>query len=122
MSEAQKTEVTPLVEEELRVPITPEVVEQHGLLPEEYQKILEILGREPNLTELGIFSVMWSEHCAYKNSRPLLRMFPTDKAEPNPSVGRILVKAGEENAGVVDIGDGWGICFKIESHNHPSFV
>ena len=122
MSEAQKTEVTPLVEEELRVPITPEVVEQHGLLPEEYQKVLEILGREPNLTELGIFSVMWSEHCAYKNSRPLLRMFPTDKAEPNPSVGRILVKAGEENAGVVDIGDGWGICFKIESHNHPSFV
>ena len=65
MSEAQKTEVTPLVEEELRVLITPEVVEQHGLLPEEYQKVLEILGREPNLTELGIFSVMWSEHCAY---------------------------------------------------------
>ncbi len=122
MSQAQTKEATPLVEEELRVPITPEVVEQHGLLPEEYRKVLQILGREPNLTELGIFSVMWSEHCAYKNSRPLLRMFPTDKAEPNPAVGRILVKAGEENAGVVDIGDGWGICFKIESHNHPSFV
>ena len=120
--EAQTKEPTPLVEEELRVPITPEVVEQHGLLPEEYDKVLQILGREPNLTELGIFSVMWSEHCAYKNSRPLLKMFPTDKAEPDPQVGRILVKAGEENAGVVDVGDGWGICFKIESHNHPSFV
>jgi len=122
MSATQPIEETPLVEEELRVPITEEVVKQHGLLPEEYEKVLEILGREPNLTELGIFSVMWSEHCAYKNSRPLLRMFPTDKQEKNPGVGKILVKAGEENAGVVDIGGGWAICFKIESHNHPSFV
>ena len=112
----------PEVEEELRVPITPELVEQHGLLPEEYDKILEILGREPNLTELGIFSVMWSEHCAYKNSRRLLRQFPTEKENPSEGYGEVLVKAGEENAGVVDIGDGWAICFKIESHNHPSFV
>lgn len=122
MSTHLNPEVTPDVEEELRVPITPELVEQHGILPEEYEKILSILGREPNLTELGIFSVMWSEHCAYKNSRLLLKQFPTDKVEENAGFGKILVKAGEENAGVVDIGDDWAICFKIESHNHPSFV
>lgn len=102
--------------------ITPELVEQHGLLPEEYQTIIGILGREPNLTELGIFSVMWSEHCSYKSSRVLLKLFPNDKAEENPEVGRVLVKAGEENAGVIDIGGGWAVAFKIESHNHPSFV
>ncbi len=102
--------------------ITPELVEQHGLLPEEYQTVIRILGREPNLTELGIFSVMWSEHCSYKNSRALLKLFPNDKAEENPEVGRVLVKAGEENAGVIDIGGGWAVAFKIESHNHPSFV
>ena len=122
MSTPENTEVTPEVEEELQVPITPELVQQHGLLPEEYDKILDILGREPNLTELGIFSVMWSEHCAYKNSRLLLKQFPTDKVAENAKFGKILVKAGEENAGVVDIGDDWAICFKIESHNHPSFV
>ena len=72
----QPIEETPLVEEELRVPITEEVVKQHGLLPQEYEKVLEILGREPNLTELGIFSVMWSEHCSYKNTRALLKEFP----------------------------------------------
>jgi len=102
--------------------ITPELVERHGLLPEEYQTIIRILGREPNLTELGIFSVMWSEHCSYKNSRPVLKLFPTEKAQKNPDLGRVLVKAGEENAGVIDIGDGWAVAFKIESHNHPSFV
>ena len=122
MSDENPAGETPDIEEELRVPITPELVEKHGLLPEEYEKILEILGREPNLTELGIFGVMWSEHCAYKNSRLLLRQFPTEKAHPSGGYGEILVKAGEENAGVVDIGDGWAICFKIESHNHPSFV
>src|SRR5690606_17110472 len=90
---------------------------------EEYAHIQSILGREPNLVELGIFSVMWSEHCAYKNSRPLLKLFPTSKQKPGAKgEGRILVKAGEENAGVVDIGDGWAIAFKIESHNHPSAV
>lgn len=106
----------------LNVPITPELIDKHGLTPEEYERIKEIIGREPNLTELGIFSVMWSEHCSYKNSKPLLKQFPTDKADTNSPFGKVLVKAGEENAGVIDIGGGWAICFKIESHNHPSAV
>ena len=105
----------------LNVEITPELVSQHGLLPEEYEQVLEILGRVPNLTELGIFSVMWSEHCAYKNTRKLLRLFPTEKQDKD-SVGQVLVKAGEENAGVIDVGEGWGVAFKIESHNHPSAI
>src|SRR6266699_676211 len=95
--------------------VTPEVVKEHGLTPKEFERIKKILRREPNLTELGIFSVMWSEHCSYKNSRKELKKFPT--TGPN-----ILVKAGEENAGVVDIGDGWAVAFKIESHNHPSAI
>src|SRR6266496_1636508 len=95
--------------------VTPDLVKQHGLTPEEFERIEKILGREPNFTELGIFSVMWSEHCSYKNSRKELKKFPT--IGPN-----ILVKAGEENAGVVDIGDGWAIAFKMESHNHPSAI
>ncbi|MBC7411664.1 MAG: phosphoribosylformylglycinamidine synthase subunit PurL [Bacteroidia bacterium] len=84
-----------------------------GLLPEEFDKINEILGRVPNFTELSIYSVMWSEHCSYKNSITWLKTLPKDSA-------RMLVKAGEENAGLVDIGDGQACCFKIESHNHPS--
>jgi phosphoribosylformylglycinamidine synthase len=95
--------------------ITPELIAKHGLTPDEFSRIKEILGREPNFTELGIFSVMWSEHCSYKNSRLELRKFPTTGP-------RVLVKAGEENAGVIDIGDGWGVAFKMESHNHPSAV
>jgi phosphoribosylformylglycinamidine synthase len=95
--------------------ITPELVAKHGITPDEYQRIQDILKREPNFTELGIFSVMWSEHCSYKNSRLELRKFPTTGP-------RVLVKAGEENAGVIDIGDGWGVAFKMESHNHPSAV
>ena len=106
---------------ELNVPITPELIQKHGLLPAEYEQIKGILGREPTLTELGVFSVMWSEHCSYKNSRLLLRGFPMEKKDPN-ALGKVLVRAGEENAGVIDIGDGWAICFKIESHNHPSAV
>jgi len=82
---------------------------------EEYKRIKEILGREPNFTELGIFSVMWSEHCSYKSSKPVLKKFPTKGKN-------ILVQAGEENAGVVDIGDGFAAVFKIESHNHPSAI
>ncbi len=105
----------------LDVEITQEMVKDHGITSDEYEKIKKILGREPNLTELGIFSVMWSEHCSYKNSRKLLRLFPTEKSD-KAAIGQVLVKAGEENAGVIDIGDGWGICFKIESHNHPSAV
>src|SRR5215470_6645058 len=95
--------------------VTPELVKRHGLTEEEFERIKKILGREPNFTELGIFSVMWSEHCSYKNSRKELKKFPT--TGPN-----ILVKAGEENAGVVDIGDGWAVAFKMESHNHPSAI
>jgi phosphoribosylformylglycinamidine synthase len=95
--------------------ITPELVQKHNLTPDEYAKIKEVLGREPGYTELGIFSVMWSEHCSYKNTRPLLKTFPTKSP-------KILVGAGEENAGIIDIGDGLAIAFKIESHNHPSAV
>ena len=95
--------------------ITAELVTKHNLTPDEYQKILDILGRPPTYTELGIFSVMWSEHCSYKNTRPVLKTFPTKGAS-------ILVGAGEENAGIIDIGDGVAIAFKIESHNHPSAV
>ncbi|HRY47562.1 MAG TPA: phosphoribosylformylglycinamidine synthase subunit PurL [Candidatus Paceibacterota bacterium] len=95
--------------------ITPELVKEHGLTPDEYQHIRAILGRDPSYTELGIFSVMWSEHCSYKSTRPLLKQFPTRSS-------RILVGAGEENAGIIDIGDGLAIAFKMESHNHPSAV
>ena len=95
--------------------ITPDLVRKHNLTPEEYDKVKGILGRAPTYTELGIFSVMWSEHCSYKNSRPLLKTFPTKSR-------KILVGAGEENAGIIDIGDGLAIAFKIESHNHPSAV
>jgi phosphoribosylformylglycinamidine synthase len=94
--------------------ITPDIVGQHNLTPEEYSRITEIMGRDPNLTELGIFSVMWSEHCSYKSSRHHLKRLPT-------SGPRVIVPPGE-NAGVVDIGDGWCVAFKVESHNHPSFI
>ncbi|MFI0347540.1 MAG: phosphoribosylformylglycinamidine synthase subunit PurL [Chthoniobacterales bacterium] len=106
---------TPQPHNPVSPPITPALVAEHGLTPDEYQKILLILGREPSFEELGVFSVMWSEHCSYKNSRPELRKFPTTGES-------VLVKAGEENAGVIDIGDGWAVAFKIESHNHPSAV
>jgi phosphoribosylformylglycinamidine synthase subunit PurL len=96
-------------------PITPEVIAKHGLTPEEYERICQILDREPNFTELGVFSVMWSEHCSYKNSKLELRKFPT-------AGDRVLVRAGEENAGVIDIGDEWAVAFKMESHNHPSAI
>ena len=88
---------------------------EHGLSDDEFNRILEILGREPNYVELGIFSVMWSEHCSYKSSIKMLKTFPREGS-------RLLVKAGEENAGLVDLGDGLATAFKIESHNHPSAV
>src|SRR3954452_10164881 len=94
--------------------ITPEVIASHGLTPDEYERIEQILGRAPNYTELGIFSVMWSEHCSYKSSRVHLRKFPTS--------GPRVVQGPGENAGVIDIGDGWVAAFKMESHNHPSFI
>ena len=95
--------------------VNKELVKKHNLTEEEYKHIEKILGRKPNFTELGIFSVMWSEHCSYKNSRPVLKLFPVE----GPGV---LIKAGEENAGVIDIGDGWAVSFKVESHNHPSAI
>ncbi|CAN5445407.1 phosphoribosylformylglycinamidine synthase subunit PurL [soil metagenome] len=94
--------------------ITPELVAKHGLKPEEHQLILDILGRAPSFTELGIFSVMWSEHCSYKNSKPLLKLFPT--------TGPAVLQGPGENAGVVAFDDDLAICFKMESHNHPSAV
>ena len=121
MNDQAVTSLPPNPDPCLNVEITPELVSQHGLLPEEYEDVLRILGREPNLTELGIFSVMWSEHCSYKNTRKLLRLFPTEKADKE-AIGQVLVKAGEENAGVIDVGEGWGVAFKIESHNHPSAI
>ena len=94
--------------------ITPELVEQHQLTPAEYQKIVSLLGREPTYTELGVFSVMWSEHCSYKSSRIHLKKLPTQ--------GKYVVQGPGENAGIIGIGGGWVIAFKIESHNHPSYI
>jgi len=94
--------------------ITPDVIASHGLTPDEYARIEQILGRAPNYTELGIFSVMWSEHCSYKSSRVHLRKFPT--------TGPRVVQGPGENAGVIDIGNGWVAAFKMESHNHPSYI
>jgi len=95
--------------------ITPELVREHGLTAEEYEKVRELLGgREPTITELGIFSVMWSEHCSYKSSRVHLKRLPTRS--------RRVVQGPGENAGIIDIGEGWACAFKIESHNHPSFI
>ncbi len=94
--------------------ITPELIAEHGLSPEEYQLVLGILGRTPTYTELGVFSAMWSEHCGYKNSRPLLKTLPTKAPW--------VLQGPGENAGVIDVGDGLAVAFKIESHNHPSAV
>ncbi|MFQ0813070.1 phosphoribosylformylglycinamidine synthase [Brucella anthropi] len=94
--------------------ITPELIEAHGLKPDEYQRILELIGREPTFTELGIFSAMWNEHCSYKSSKKWLRTLPT--------TGPRVIQGPGENAGVVDIGDGDCVVFKMESHNHPSYI
>jgi phosphoribosylformylglycinamidine synthase II len=96
------------------IKVTPEIAAEHGLSAEEYARVKQILGREPNITELGIFSVMWSEHCSYKSSKVHLKRLPTR--------GKLVVQGPGENAGVVDIGDGLVAAFKIESHNHPSYV
>ncbi len=94
--------------------VTPETVAAHGLSPQEYDRVVTILGRAPNLLELGIFSVMWSEHCSYKSSKKWLRTLPTE--------GPQVIEGPGENAGVVDIGEGLAAVFKIESHNHPSYI
>ena len=94
--------------------VTAEIIASHGITPDEYQKIVKMLGREPNYTELGVFSVMWSEHCSYKSSRRYLKNLPTE--------GPYVLQGPGENAGVVDIGNGLAVAFKMESHNHPSFI
>lgn len=94
--------------------VTPELVADHGLSPEEFQRIVTVLGRTPTYTELGVFSAMWSEHCGYKNSKRMLRLLPTKAPW--------VIQGPGENAGVIDIGDGYALAFKIESHNHPSAV
>ncbi|MEJ8574424.1 phosphoribosylformylglycinamidine synthase subunit PurL [Microbaculum marinum] len=96
------------------IPITPDLVADHGLKPDEYQRILDLIGREPTFTELGIFSAMWNEHCSYKSSKRWLKTLPTE--------GPQVIQGPGENAGVVDIGDGLAVVFKMESHNHPSFI
>ena len=96
------------------IKITKEVIEKEGLTMEEYEMIKKLLGREPNYTELGLYAAMWSEHCSYKNSRPVLKLFPTK--------GKQVLQGPGENAGIVDIGEGYGVAFKMESHNHPSAV
>ncbi|MBL8704852.1 MAG: phosphoribosylformylglycinamidine synthase subunit PurL [Rhodospirillales bacterium] len=94
--------------------ITPEIVRDHGLKPDEYDRVVQFMGREPNMVELGIVSVMWSEHCSYKSSRRWLKTLPT--------TGKVVIQGPGENAGVIDIGDGQAAVFKMESHNHPSFI
>ena len=94
--------------------VTLQLAKDHGLTEDEYRRILDLIGRTPNFTELGIFSVMWSEHCSYKSSRPFLKNLPTE--------GPNVLQGPGENAGVIDIGDGFAVVFKIESHNHPSFI
>lgn len=96
------------------IQITPELIAEHGLSPDEYERILELIGREPSITELGIFSAMWNEHCSYKSSKKWLRTLPTK--------GPRVLQGPGENAGVVDIDDGQAIVFKMESHNHPSYI
>ena len=96
------------------VSVTPELLAQHSITADEYDRILAALGRIPSLTELGIYSVMWSEHCSYKSSRVHLKRLPTKSDR--------VVQGPGENAGIIDVGDGWACAFKIESHNHPSYI
>src|ERR1700678_2845951 len=97
------------------IAITPEMIREHGITAEEFEKIRQLLvGREPTRTELGIYSVMWSEHCSYKSSRVHLKRLPTRS--------KLAVEGPAETAGITDMGDGWAFAFKIESHNHPIFI
>ncbi len=115
MSHAEGAATAPAVAPRTGDPeITPEVVADHGLSPEEYERIQRVMGRDPTFTELGVFSAMWSEHCGYKNSKRLLRLLPTRAPW--------VIQGPGENAGVIDVGDGYALAFKIESHNHPSAV
>src|ERR1700683_2886302 len=94
--------------------VSPELAAEHGLTPDEYARILKLIGRTPSFTELGIFSAMWNEHCSYKSSKVHLRGLPT--------TGACVIQGPGENAGVIDVGDGLACIFKMESHNHPSFI
>src|SRR6266700_6417837 len=113
-----KTQVQPFVQTSVQTPtpatITPALLKQHSITADEYARIEAALGRVPSLTELGIFSVMWSEHCSYKSSRVHLKRLPTKSDR--------VVQGPGENAGIIDVGDGWACAFKIESHNHPSYI
>src|ERR1700756_145211 len=119
-----KTQVQPVVQTSVQTPtpatITPALLKQHSITPDEYSRIEKALGRTPSLTELGIFSVMWSEHCSYKSSRVHLKRLPT-RGERKTGPGSVVQGPGE-NAGIIDVGDGWACAFKIESHNHPSYI
>src|SRR6267154_5697142 len=118
------TQVQPLVQTPVQTPspatITPALLKQHSITADEYARIEAALGRVPSLTELGIFSVMWSEHCSYKSSRVHLKRLPT-RGERTSGPGSVVQGPGE-NAGIIDVGDGWACAFKIESHNHPSYI
>jgi phosphoribosylformylglycinamidine synthase subunit PurL len=118
------TQVQPLIQTPVQTPspatITPALLKQHSITPDEYARIETALGRVPSLTELGIFSVMWSEHCSYKSSRVHLKRLPT-RGERTSGPGSVVQGPGE-NAGIIDVGDGWACAFKIESHNHPSYI
>src|SRR5580693_8957557 len=104
----------PMATASAEIKVTPEIAAEHGLTADEYARIQQILGRDPNLTELGIFTVMWSEHCSYKSSRAHLKRLPTRAPQ--------VLQGPGENAGAVDVGDGIAAVFKMESHNHPSYV
>jgi phosphoribosylformylglycinamidine synthase II len=114
------TQVQPLIQTPSPATITPALLKQHSITPDEYARIEAALGRVPSLTELGIFSVMWSEHCSYKSSRVHLKRLPT-RGERTTGPGSVVQGPGE-NAGIIDVGDGWACAFKIESHNHPSYI
>src|SRR5258705_3710951 len=118
------TQVQPVVQTSARTPppatITPALLKQHSITQDEYARIEAALGRTPSLTELGIFSVMWSEHCSYKSSRVHLKRLPT-RGERKTGPGSVVQGPGE-NAGIIDVGDGWACAFKIESNNHPSYI
>src|ERR1035438_6948490 len=122
---AESVPVTPAHDAEpIHVPapaqITPALLKTHSITAEEYARIETLMGRTPSLTELGIFSVMWSEHCSYKSSRVHLKRLPT-RGERTTGPGSVVQGPGE-NAGIIDVGDGWACAFKIESHNHPSYI
>jgi phosphoribosylformylglycinamidine synthase II len=114
MNSESPTVTAPIAAPPVPTHVTPELLKQHSITPGEYQRIVAALGRTPSLTELGIYSVMWSEHCSYKSSKVHLKRLPTRS--------KLVVQGPGENAGIIDVGDGWGCAFKIESHNHPSYI